>query len=105
MHDLAFVMSYIVVPDRDEARRRAAILAEKSARALFRLGSPDYGVVASTNAAVFLMELSAPVATDLWSAHKVLEESFRWRKKKLLMLRTITSISVWRNDSSWKWEK
>lgn len=80
-HDLALVMSRVVVPDRDEARRRAAVMAENAATDFLELQDKDSAAIAAMNSALCYLELAKPSTDELMLAYEQLNRTFSWRKK------------------------
>lgn len=81
LHDLAVLMTHVVVPDRDEARRRAAHLARTVSVKLLELNHKNGAAIAVMTSARSLLELSNPTREDLLSAYEQLKYSYSWRVK------------------------
>lgn len=80
-HDLAYLFSHVIVPDRDEARRRSSKIAERVSRNLLELKDTERAAIAAMTSALSLTELSHPSREDLLTAYERLSESYGWRKK------------------------
>lgn len=81
LDDLAMLITYTILPDRDEARRRASRIFYRTGEDFLAVKDKKSAAISFTNSALCSLELFYPTKEELWSAHKNLSITRDWRQK------------------------
>lgn len=79
--DLAMLITYAILPDRDEARRHASRIFYRAGDQFIAAKDKKSAAISFTNSALCTLELFYPTKDELWSAHKTLSTTREWRQK------------------------
>ncbi|OKX77657.1 hypothetical protein AUO95_15550 [Corynebacterium glutamicum] len=81
LEDLAMLITYTILPDRDEARRHASRIFYRAGEQFIAAKDKKSAAISRTNSALCTLELFYPTKDELWSAHKILSTTREWRQK------------------------
>lgn len=81
LEDLATLITYAILPDRDEARRHASRIFYSAGDQFLAAKDKKSAAISFTNSALCTLELFYPTKEELWSAHKTLSVTREWRQK------------------------